>query len=55
MHIWDVAPLVPIVEGAGGKITDWHGNAAIGGQGVIATAGPLHGAVVQALNPADSA
>jgi histidinol phosphatase-like enzyme (inositol monophosphatase family) len=53
MHIWDVAPLVPIVEGAGGKITDWHGNAAIGGRGVIATAGPLHDTVVQALNPAN--
>ena len=26
MHIWDWAPLVPVVEGAGGRVTDWAGN-----------------------------
>ncbi len=25
-HPWDVAALIPIVEGAGGMITDWHGG-----------------------------
>lgn len=26
MHVWDWAPLVPVVEGAGGRVTDWAGN-----------------------------
>lgn len=26
LKVYDYAPLVPIVEGAGGKITDWHGQ-----------------------------
>lgn len=51
MQIWDVAPLVPIVEGAGGVITDWYGGPALSGRGVVATAGPIHDAVIQALRP----
>jgi myo-inositol-1(or 4)-monophosphatase len=27
MHLWDWAALVPIIEGAGGRITDWSGQA----------------------------
>ena len=27
MNIWDWAALVPVVEGAGGRMTDWHGHA----------------------------
>jgi myo-inositol-1(or 4)-monophosphatase len=26
MNLWDVLPLVPIIRGAGGVITDWHGG-----------------------------
>lgn len=26
MNPWDSAPLTPIIEGAGGILTDWHGN-----------------------------
>ena len=26
MKIWDWAALVPVVEGAGGRVTDWNGN-----------------------------
>ncbi|MGE0226575.1 MAG: inositol monophosphatase family protein [Acetobacteraceae bacterium] len=26
MHLWDWAPLVPIIEGAGGRVTDWQGK-----------------------------
>jgi histidinol phosphatase-like enzyme (inositol monophosphatase family) len=56
MNIWDIAPLIPIVEGAGGRITDWHGGPAIAQPitrqtSAIATAGPLHDAVIRALNP----
>jgi histidinol-phosphatase len=34
LHIWDYAPLVPIVREAGGIITDWRGNAAFGGDAI---------------------
>jgi histidinol phosphatase-like enzyme (inositol monophosphatase family) len=27
MHLWDWAALVPVIEGAGGKVTDWSGQA----------------------------
>ncbi len=56
MKLWDVAPLVPIVEGAGGTITTWQGGPIFDGTlpaqtSCIATAGPLHETVVTALNP----
>jgi myo-inositol-1(or 4)-monophosphatase len=33
---WDTAALIPIVEGAGGVITDWNGNTITGGGRVVA-------------------
>jgi fructose-1,6-bisphosphatase/inositol monophosphatase family enzyme len=51
MHIWDVAALIPIIEGVGGKITDYFGDDPMSGKGTIATAGPLHDFVIQSLNP----
>ena len=26
LHPWDVAALVPVIENAGGIVTDWQGN-----------------------------
>jgi len=26
LHVWDWAALVPVVEGAGGRMTDWTGE-----------------------------
>ena len=26
MHLWDWVALVPVIEGAGGKVTDWSGK-----------------------------
>jgi myo-inositol-1(or 4)-monophosphatase len=34
---WDVAPLIPLIEGAGGVITNWQGAAPVGGGNVIAS------------------
>lgn len=51
MEIWDFMALIPIVEGAGGTITDWHGRDPIGGHGIVATAGSIHAQVIAALNP----
>ena len=33
---WDVQPLIPIIEGAGGIVTDWRGEPSKGGGNVIA-------------------
>ena len=34
---WDAAPLVPVIEEAGGVFTDWNGRAGFVGGGAIAT------------------
>jgi myo-inositol-1(or 4)-monophosphatase len=47
---WDVAAILPIVEGAGGILTDWHGNAALKGGTVIAAGDArLHAAALALL------
>ena len=50
---YDYLPLVPVIEGAGGKITDWNGRALSLGCGVaqvVATANPeLHTAALALL------
>ena len=46
---WDVAALVPIVEEAGGRITDVGGEAPVGGRGLVTTNGALHDAVLATL------
>ncbi len=39
LKIYDIVPLIPIIEGAGGVVTNWHGHAAGDGQ-IIACASP---------------
>ncbi len=50
MHLWDIVALVPVIEGAGGKITTWHGGAPLSGDGIIASNGALHAQVLRALS-----
>ena len=42
VHAWDLAALKPIVEEAGGKLTDWQGGGDITHPDVVATNGLLH-------------
>jgi myo-inositol-1(or 4)-monophosphatase len=35
-HAWDIAALIPIVEGAGGIVTDWTGGSAVSGKTILA-------------------
>ncbi len=51
MSAWDLMALIPVIEGAGGRITDWQGNDAVAGQSAVATAGAIHDEVIRALNP----
>jgi inositol-phosphate phosphatase/L-galactose 1-phosphate phosphatase/histidinol-phosphatase len=53
LKVWDYAALVPVIEGAGGVITDWEGRPLHAGSDgrVIAAGGPaLHGEVVAVLS-----
>jgi myo-inositol-1(or 4)-monophosphatase len=52
MKLWDYAALVPVVEGAGGRITDWAGRAlGPGSDGTVLAAGSagLHALAVARL------
>ena len=51
LNDWDLMALIPIIEGAGGVITDWQGNDPIGGSGAVATGGSIHDEVIRLLNP----
>lgn len=50
MSLWDTCALLPIVRGAGGVITDYHGGDPLNGNSTIATAGGIHNQVVSLLN-----
>lgn len=41
MNVWDCAPLLPILEEAGGTFTDWRGHKTIRGGNAISTNGVL--------------
>lgn len=51
MNLWDLMALIPIIEGAGGRITNWQGHDALSGSGAVATAGTIHDEVIRLLNP----
>jgi histidinol phosphatase-like enzyme (inositol monophosphatase family) len=46
---WDVAAIVPVIEGAGGRVSSWRGGDPLAQLSLIATAGPLHDAVLDML------
>lgn len=37
LHSYDIVALIPIIEGAGGQVTNWDGGSAAGGGHVVAT------------------
>ena len=49
LNPWDAAPLVPIVEEAGGRFTDWRGTRTTLGDDGFATNGRLHDEVLGML------
>jgi len=51
MSEWDFMTLIPVIEGAGGRITNWQGDDPLAGGGIVATCGTIHDAVIRALNP----
>ena len=49
MHIWDCAALLPVIEEAGGRFTDWRGERTIRGADAVASNGLLHDGVLALL------
>jgi histidinol-phosphatase len=49
VHIWDAAPILPIIREAGGTITDRTGNGEIGITNMIASNGLLHEAALRMI------
>ena len=47
MNLWDCAPLLPIMEEAGGTFTDWRGVRTVDGGNAIATNGLLFAEVMK--------
>jgi histidinol phosphatase-like enzyme (inositol monophosphatase family) len=51
MEPYDIAPLIPIIEGAGGIVTTWEcGNAAKGGNVVAASSTALHAEALEVIH-----
>ncbi len=51
LNPYDILPLIPIIEGAGGIITDWQGNKLVGGGAIIAAGDRrLHAAALDILS-----
>ncbi len=50
MSDWDKMALIPIINGAGGVITDYHGNDPLVGNSTIATTPNIHKQVIKILN-----
>lgn len=49
LYPWDVAPLIPIVEEAGGRLTDAEGGPLAGAGPVVASNGRMHDEVMRRL------
>jgi fructose-1,6-bisphosphatase/inositol monophosphatase family enzyme len=49
LNEWDAAPLIPILEEAGGRFTDWRGRRTIAGRDGFATNGALYEQVLSVL------
>jgi len=50
MSPWDLLPLIPIIKGAGGMITDYQGNDARKGKSAVAASSQIHKEVIASLN-----
>lgn len=49
MNPWDCAALIPILQEAGGRFTDWQGHVTIDGGDAVSTNGALHDEMIARL------
>ncbi len=50
MSYWDTMALIPIINGAGGIITDYQGKNPVKGESIIAASPSIHKKIIEALN-----
>lgn len=50
MSPWDSLALIPVIKGAGGIITDYHGNDPVKGNSIIAAGSGIHSQIISSLN-----
>lgn len=50
MNAWDLLALIPIIEGAGGRITSWDGSEAVSANSALAASPELHEQLLEFLN-----
>lgn len=50
MSPWDMMAVIPVIEGAGGKVTDYAGRDPVGSDSVIAARPALHARVLECLS-----
>ena len=50
MSPWDSMALIPIINGAGGMITDYQGNDPVIGKSIVASSKEIHAEVIKLLN-----
>ena len=50
MSSWDLLPLIPIIKGAGGVITDYQGNDPVKGKSAVAASAGIQSEVISILN-----
>ncbi|MDR1817182.1 MAG: hypothetical protein LBR07_03180 [Puniceicoccales bacterium] len=50
LNLWDVAPLLPILTGAGAVATDWRGGDALASRNIVAANPWLHEQALEILN-----
>ena len=51
MSPWDLKAIIPIINGAGGMITDYHGKNANQGSSLVASSKKIHDEIIAILNP----
>ena len=49
LSYWDVAAVVPVIEGAGGRVTSWDGGNPLARLSLIASSGAVHDEVLRTL------
>lgn len=51
LHAYDIVALIPVIEGAGGRVTNWEGGPASSGGRVVAAGDPhLHEEILATIN-----
>ncbi|MDH5717245.1 MAG: histidinol-phosphatase [Spirochaetia bacterium] len=50
MSVWDITALIPVIQGAGGIITDYQGNTPVEAKSIVAASKNLHENIITILN-----